>query len=77
MDYVRWEVWERQLVEEAIDPDGIEGFGHIEEDLAWQLLFAEIPGYSFNEAGQLQGCAVSRSEPKLIVSHQTVLAYYM
>jgi hypothetical protein len=32
MDYVRREVEECKLVEEAIDPDGIEGFGHVEED---------------------------------------------
>jgi hypothetical protein len=31
MDYVRREVEERKLVEEAIDPDGIEGFGYVEE----------------------------------------------
>jgi hypothetical protein len=30
MDYVRREVEERKLVEEAIDPDSIEGFGHVE-----------------------------------------------
>jgi hypothetical protein len=29
MDYVRREFEERELVEEAIDPDGIEGFGHV------------------------------------------------
>jgi len=34
MDYVRREVEERQLVEEAIDPDGIEGFVHVEESCA-------------------------------------------
>jgi hypothetical protein len=32
MAYVRKEVWERKRVEEAVDPDGIEGFGHVEED---------------------------------------------
>jgi hypothetical protein len=58
-------------------PDGIEGFGHAEEDCACQPLFAEIPGYSFNEAGKLQGRAVPGSEPKLLVSHETVLAYNM
>ena len=41
-------------MEGAIDPDGIEGFGNIEENCAGEPLFAEIPGYSFNEAGQLQ-----------------------
>jgi hypothetical protein len=35
MDYVRREVEERKLVEEAIDPDGIEGFGQVEEDCAY------------------------------------------
>jgi hypothetical protein len=29
MDYIRREVEERKLVEEDIDPDGIEGFGHV------------------------------------------------
>jgi hypothetical protein len=32
MDYVRREVRKRKLVEKAIDPDGVEGFGHVEED---------------------------------------------
>ena len=50
MDYVRREVEERQLVEEAIDPDGIEGFGHVEENCAGEPLFVEMPGYSLNEA---------------------------
>jgi hypothetical protein len=67
----------RYLVEEAIDPDGIEGFGHVEEDCACQLLFDEVPGYSFNEAGQLQGRALPGSEPKLLFSHQTALTYNM
>jgi hypothetical protein len=30
MDFVRGEVEECKLVEEAIDPDGIEGFGHVQ-----------------------------------------------
>jgi hypothetical protein len=34
MDYVRREVEERKFVEEAIDPEAIEGFGHVEEDCA-------------------------------------------
>jgi len=44
---------------EAIDPDGIEGFGHIEENCDGELPFAEIPDYSFNEAGQQEGRATS------------------
>ena len=39
--------------------------------------FCRNSGYSFNEAGQLQGCAMSGSEPKLLVSHQSVFVYYM
>jgi hypothetical protein len=35
MDYIRREVEERDLVEETIDPDGIEGFVHVQEDCAW------------------------------------------
>ena len=41
------------------------------------ILFAAIPGYSFNEAGQLQGPTMSGSEPKLLVSHHSALVYYM
>jgi hypothetical protein len=40
MDYVGREVQECQLLEEAIDPDGIEGFGHVEEYCACLPLFA-------------------------------------
>jgi len=61
----------------AIEPDGIEGFGHVEENCASEPLFAEIPGYSFNEAGQLQGRAMAGSKPKLLVSLQSAFAYYM
>jgi hypothetical protein len=32
MDYVRREFEERELLEEAIDSDGIECFGPVEED---------------------------------------------
>jgi len=32
----------------------MEGFGHVEEYYAGEPLFAEIPSYFFNEAGQLQ-----------------------
>jgi hypothetical protein len=50
-------------VEEAIDPDGIEGFGHVEENCAGKPLFAEISGYCFNKAGQLPGRATPGSKP--------------
>jgi len=77
MDYVRLEFEERSLVEEAIDPDGIEGFVHVEENCAREPILTEIPGYSFKEAGQLQRHAISWSEPKLLVSHQSAFVYYM
>jgi len=37
--------------------------------------FSQVPGYSFNEAGQLQWRAMPGSEPKLLVIRQTTLAY--
>ena len=40
-------------------------------------LLASFPGDSFNEAGQLQGCAMPGSKPKLLISHQSVLTYFM
>ena len=77
MDYIRREVEEHYLVEEAINPESIEDFGHVEKHCVGDPLFAEIPGYSFNEAGQLQGCAMCGSKPKLLVSHQSAFVYYM
>ena len=65
------------LVEEAIDPDSIKGFGQVEENCTGEPVFSEIPDYSFNEAGQLQGCAVPGSKPKLLVLHQSAFAYYI
>ena len=61
---------------EAIDPSGIEDFGHAEENRACKPLFAEVPGYSFNEAGHLQGCAMLGSKPELLVPRQPALAYF-
>ena len=55
MDYVRREVYERSLVEEAIDPDGIEGYGHVEEDRVCHL-FAEVPGYFSRKGTVARGC---------------------
>ena len=37
-----------------MESGGNEGFCHVEENFAGEPLFAEIPDYSFNEAGQLQ-----------------------
>jgi len=53
----------------------MEGFGHVEKNYAGDPLFAEIPGNSFNEAGQLQERAMSGSEPKLLVPQQSAFVY--
>ena len=42
MDYVRRLVYERKRVEEAIDPAGIKGFGHVEENCAFSPKFLVI-----------------------------------
>ena len=76
MDYVRLEVEEHSLVEEAIDPDGIEVLGHVEKNCAGKSL-VEIPGYSFNETNQLQGPGMSGYEPKMLVSHRYVFVSYI
>jgi hypothetical protein len=44
------EVKERLLVDEAIDPYGIEGFGHVQDHRAYEPLLAKIPSYSFDVA---------------------------
>ena len=74
---VRWEIKDGQLVKEAFDPNGVEGFSHVQEHRACQSPLAEIPGYSFNEAGQLQGRAMPWSKPKLFVPQQPTLAYFI
>ena len=56
---VRREIKDGQLVKEAFDPNGIESFGHVQGQRTCQSPLAEIPGYSFNEAGQLQGRAMA------------------
>ena len=73
---IRWEIKDGQLVKEAFDPNGIESFGHVEEHRTCQSPLAEIPGYPFNEAGQLQGCAMPGLKPKLFVPQQPMLAYF-
>ena len=45
--------------------------------LHWLALFAENPGHSLKEAGQLQGRTMLGSKPKLLISHQSLYAYYM
>ena len=73
MDKVRWEIKDGQLVKEAFDPNGIESFGHVQEHRTCQSPLAEIPGYPFDEAGQLQGRAMAGSKPKLFVPQQPTL----
>jgi hypothetical protein len=65
---VRGEVEGHEFVVKAVDPYGVESLSHIKEDRACEPLLAKVPGYSFNEAGQLQGCAVSGSETKLLIT---------
>ena len=67
MDQVRREIKDDQLVKEAFDPNGIEEIGHVQENRACQSPHAEIPGYLFKEAGQLQGRAMPGSKPILFV----------
>jgi len=74
---VRREIEDGQLVKEAFDPNGIEIFGHVQEHRTCQSPLAKIPGYSFNEAGQLQGRAMPWSKPKLFVPQQPTLAYFI
>jgi len=74
---VRRKIKDGQLVKEAFDPNGIEGFGHVEEHGPCQSPLAEIPGYSFNESGQLQGRAMPGSKPKLFVTQQPMLVYFI
>ena len=74
MDKVRWEIKDGQLVKEAFDPNGVEGFSHVQEHRACQSPLAEIPGYSFNKAGQLQVRAMPGSKPKLFIPQQPTLA---
>jgi hypothetical protein len=45
VDEVRRDIKESQLVKEAIDPYGIEGFDHVHEHRVCEPLFARIPGY--------------------------------
>jgi hypothetical protein len=55
----------------------MKGFGHVKESCACYPIFAKVPGYFFNEVGQLQGRAMPGSKPKLLVSHQPTLAYFI
>ena len=74
---VRGEIKDGQLVKGAFDPNCFENFGHVQEHRNCQSPLAEIPGYSFNEAGQLQGRAMPGSKPKLFVPQQPTLAYFV
>jgi hypothetical protein len=57
-----------ELVGKAVNPNGVECLGHIKENRACEPLLAKVPGNSFNEAGQLQGCAIFGSETKLLIT---------
>ena len=74
---VRREIEDGQLVKESFDPNGIARFGHVQEHRTCQSPLAEIPGYSFSEAGQLQGRAMPGSKSELFVPQQPTLAYFM
>jgi len=76
MFYVRWDIYERYVVQEAIDPDVMESIGLVGENVSVASLFAEIPRYS-SKSGQLQGLDVHRSKPKLLVSHRIAFPYYI
>jgi hypothetical protein len=39
--------------------------------------FAEVPRFSFNEAGQLRGRSVFGSKSKLLTPHQSAHVYFM
>ena len=54
---VRGKAEGQELVAKAVDPYGVECLCHIKENRACEPLLAKVPGDSFNEAGQLQGCA--------------------
>jgi adenylosuccinate synthase len=62
---------------EAIEPVGMQGFGHVEEHCVCQPLLADVPGYSFKEAGQLQARDMPGSKHKLFISQQPTVAYLM
>jgi hypothetical protein len=40
----------------------------VKENCACEPLLAKVPGNVFNEAGQLQGCAMFGSETKLLIT---------
>lgn len=64
MDYVRRKFEVCYLKEETFDPEILECFGNVEENCAGDPLYTDIPGYSFNEAGHLQGHTVPGCKPK-------------
>jgi hypothetical protein len=53
---------------ETIDPNGIEGFCHVEENRSCQSLLAEVPSHFLNEAGQMKSRAMFGSESKLLIT---------
>jgi hypothetical protein len=64
----RGEFERHELVGKAVDPCCVECLGHIKENCACEPLLAKVPGDCFISAGQLQGCAMFRSETKLLIT---------
>jgi hypothetical protein len=65
---VRGEFEVHELVGKALDSSCVECLAHIKENCACDPLLAKAPQNSFNEAGQLQGCAILGSETKLLIT---------
>jgi hypothetical protein len=52
-------------------PNDAEGFGHVKNILLRENIFAEILGYSFNVAAQLEQRDMSWSENKFLIHLQS------
>jgi hypothetical protein len=65
---IRGEFEGHELGGKTVDPYGVECLGHIKENCAWEPVIAKVPGDSFNEAGQLQRCAMFGSETNLLIT---------
>jgi hypothetical protein len=72
---VRREVEEGRLVQEAFDPHGVEGFGHIQKTAPVSRLSSTFL-LTLSQHGQLQRCAVPGSGHKLLVAQQSAFVYF-
>jgi hypothetical protein len=72
---VRGEFEGHELVGKAVDSYVVECLGHVKENCACEPLLAKVPENYFNEAGQLQGCAMFVSETKLLITQYPTPAY--